>query len=33
MVKDDNVHLVDFIVHIGSPCGGKFDGTPPTSNA
>jgi hypothetical protein len=32
MVKDDDVHLVDFIVHIGSPCGGKFDGTPPTSN-
>jgi hypothetical protein len=27
MVKDDDVHLVDFIVHIGSPCGGKFDGT------
>jgi hypothetical protein len=32
MAKDDDVHLVDFIVHIVSPCGGKFDGTPPTSD-
>jgi hypothetical protein len=32
MVKKDDVHLVKSIGGVGFPCGGKFDGTPLTSD-
>jgi hypothetical protein len=32
MANENNVHLVKSIGCISFPCGGKFDGMPPTSN-